>query len=255
MLINGSCHCGNISFAPRLAADPHGNSRARLRLLVLHQARRRVDVHAERGTEDQSERSRARHALRIRHAHCGVSRVLALRCRARRDERDRRTSLCRRQREHVRRSRRRRCCVARPRTSTAKARIRVSRAVRATGSDACSSWSGLDDERFASRLAVRAARDDVAVQSPKPYRSSRRRERQISAVQWMQVRVPDLGVMLIAIARPSGEGTVPDRDSPAWNPRLRARVRAARASAGERRQCLPSSHAGSAVAAAPVRAS
>src|SRR5688572_19588475 len=29
------------------------------------------------------------------------------------------------------------------------------------------------------------------------------------AVRWMQVRVPDLGVMVLAIARPSGEGPFP----------------------------------------------
>ena len=76
MRINGTCHCGNIIFALDWEPFPRRDSGARLRLLVLHQARRRVDFGAGRRAENHSAGARARFALCIRHAHCRVPRLL-----------------------------------------------------------------------------------------------------------------------------------------------------------------------------------
>jgi len=51
MLIRGKCHCGNIAFSLTWDPDPREDPGAHLQLLVLHQARRCVDLQPGRRSE------------------------------------------------------------------------------------------------------------------------------------------------------------------------------------------------------------
>ena len=139
MLIAGRCHCGSHRVHARLDPRPGRDPGARVHVLVLRQARRRVDVVPDRHAFGHDRRSVARRALRVRHAHRRVPRLHALRRRAAGDEPHRRRHRTRWSASTRSKASRGRCCAPRRRASTARARMRGSRAGSATGSATCAS--------------------------------------------------------------------------------------------------------------------
>ncbi len=85
----------------RVGRRPARDSGARLQLLVLRQARWRLDIQSTIKVGGRDSRCLARVKVRLWILYCLVSRLLALRRRAASDQRNRKSSLCGRQRQRI----------------------------------------------------------------------------------------------------------------------------------------------------------